>query len=311
MKKRLLLASCLGFVAVNTLAYMHAYKFTHFAKGGEVSKDFEEMNLWDKLALVATGFVNTKEAFDILPKSEFESVELPVRDGKKIACWHIKKEEGKGTILLFHGFTSSKASLLLEARFFEELGYSVFLVDFLGHGSSEGYQTTIGYKESEEVKIAFNYIKEQDSGQKILIFAASMGATATMRAVATYGIRPDALLLECPFGSLLQTVKNRFEIINLPKTPFPELMLFWASVQHAVWLPAHKPAIYAQSIHIPTLLMQGKADPKVKRKETQAIYKNLKGLKQLTYFKNIGHQSYCRNASTKWKKTVSNFLEIF
>ena len=77
MKKRLLLASCLGFVAVNTLAYMHAYKFTHFAKGGEASKDFEDMNLWDKLALVASGFVNTKERFSILPKSNFSNEARP------------------------------------------------------------------------------------------------------------------------------------------------------------------------------------------------------------------------------------------
>lgn len=310
MKKRLLLASCLGFVAINTLAYMHAYKFTHFAKAGKGTKDFEEMDLWDKLALVATGFVNTKEVLGNLPKSKFERIKLKVRDQQKIACWHIKKEKSKGTVLLFHGFTSSKAALLLEARFFEELGYAIFLVDFLGHGTSQGYQTTIGYKEAQEVKIAFDYIKKQDKNQKIIIFAVSMGATAAMRAVANYGIEPDALLLECPFGSLLQTVKNRFEIINLPRSPFSELILFWASIQHSVWLPSHKPAIYAHSIHIPTLLMQGKADPKVKQKETQTIYKNLKGLKQLTYFKNIGHQSYCRNASSKWEKTVSNFLEM-
>ena len=148
MKKKLLLASCLGFVAVNTLAYMHAYKFTHFAKSGVGSKDFEEMGFWDKLALVASGFVNTKETLKSLPQNEFEMVELEARGGQKIACWHIKKEKSKGTLLLFHGFTSSKAALLPEARFFESLGYSIFLVDFLGHGTSEGYQTTIGYKEA-------------------------------------------------------------------------------------------------------------------------------------------------------------------
>src|SRR5437773_2704643 len=69
-----------------------------------------------------------------------------------IQCWSIKTDSAKGTVILFHGYGGQKSSLLGKSNEFIEQGYNTLLVDFMGSGGSEGNQTTMGYKEAEEVK---------------------------------------------------------------------------------------------------------------------------------------------------------------
>lgn len=64
--------------------------------------------------------------------------------------------------------------MLDKAEIFNQLGYSAFLVDFMGSGGSEGNQTTIGFLEAEQVKVSFNYIK-QSGEHNIFIYGTSMG----------------------------------------------------------------------------------------------------------------------------------------
>ncbi len=55
--------------------------------------------------------------------------------------------------------------MLDKAEEFEKMNYKVLLVDFMGSGGSEGNQTTVGFKEADEVKTVFEYILSQ--GEKI------------------------------------------------------------------------------------------------------------------------------------------------
>lgn len=85
----------------------------------------------------------------------------------------IDTEKSKGTVLLFHGYGGEKSQLIKKSDEFIKLGFSTMLVDFMGSGNSEGNQTTIGYKESEEVKTTFEYIRQ--TGEKnIILFGTSM-----------------------------------------------------------------------------------------------------------------------------------------
>lgn len=53
----------------------------------------------------------------------------------------------------FTDMAEKKSSMIDKADVFLDLGYNVFMVDFIGSGGSEGLQTTIGYKEAENVKV--------------------------------------------------------------------------------------------------------------------------------------------------------------
>jgi alpha/beta superfamily hydrolase len=49
--------------------------------------------------------------------------------------------------------------VLDESAGFRQLGYNTLLVDFRAHGNSGGNTCTVGYYESEDVKLAYDYIK--------------------------------------------------------------------------------------------------------------------------------------------------------
>ena len=68
---------------------------------------------------------------------------------------------------MFHGHGSSKSKLLDEAAFMKKSGYNVFLIDLRAHGGSDGNTCTIGYREAEDVKLAYDFVRSQ--GEKNIV----------------------------------------------------------------------------------------------------------------------------------------------
>ncbi len=91
--------------------------------------------------------------------------------------------------------------MLAEAYEFRYQGYNVLMVDFRAHGNSGGNTTTIGVREAEEVKLAYDYVSQMGE-KKIILWGSSMGAVAIAKAVADYDIKPAGVILEMPFASL-------------------------------------------------------------------------------------------------------------
>src|SRR5207237_2938162 len=122
-------------------------------------------------------------------------------------------------------------SLLTPAAAFHEMGYAVLLVDFRGTGGSSGQETTLGVREAADVARAVDYTQHTWPARPLVLYGVSMGAAAIMRAVATEGVHPAALILESPFDRLLDTVANRFHAMGLPAFPAAGLLVFWGSLQ--------------------------------------------------------------------------------
>src|SRR5690606_3486437 len=195
------------------------------------------------------------------------------------------------------------------AKIFDSLQFNTLLVDFMGSGGSEGNNTTIGYKEADQVKTAFEFVKEK--GEKnIYLFGTSLGAVAIMKAMDDYALAVSGLILECPFGSMYETVCARFDNMNVPRFPMAGLLVFWGGVQNGFWAFGHNPTEYAKSIQCPTLLLYGEKDEKVSVRETEEIFDNLPGRKKLRTFPDAGHESYLLKYRKEWIEEVSEFLNV-
>jgi alpha-beta hydrolase superfamily lysophospholipase len=239
------------------------------------------------------------------PVRNFETIKL--KSNKEIECWSIKTDSSRGTVILFHGYCDNKSSLIGLSNIFNNLGYSTLLVDFMGAGNSEGNQTTIGYKESEEVKTTYDYLRQQ--GEKhICLFGASLGAAAVLKAINDYKISPDAIILECPFGTMYEAVCARFKPINIPVFPMAYLLTFWGGVQNGFWAFGFNPADYAKSVKCPTMIIYGGKDILVSRKEIDDIFSNLNCAKQLKIYPNAGHDDYFREYKDQWIEDVGHFI---
>jgi uncharacterized protein len=294
------------FVVANVVAYQHAYKFTHFTGDVARTRDPKELSPLAKAGLLFTGIDNPHPQPKAFPTQPYETVK--VKSTTLLDCWHIKKAGAKGTVLMFHGYAGEKSSLLGRADVWLDLGYSVFMVDFMGSGGSVGNKTSIGYTEADQVRDCFNYIQGQGE-KEIVLFGTSMGAAAVLKALKdNTSVKPAGIVLECPFGSLYRTVAARFELMNVPAFPMAGLLCFWGGVQNGYWAFSHNPAAYAKSVTCPTLLMFGEQDNRVGVGETQEIFDNLQGPKTYAGYANEGHNVFSDTNRQTWVTDVTTFM---
>lgn len=136
-----------------------------------------------------------------------------------------------------------------------------------------------------------------------------MGAAAVLKAAADDDLRPAALILECPFDSLIGTVRHRLTSRGLPSFPLADLLVLWGGVQEGFNGFRYRPIDSAARVQVPTLLMNGDQDEWVRVDEARAIFDALKGPKALRLFAGVGHDSCLRRRpEEEWKAIVGRFL---
>lgn len=305
--RRLVYLLVLIFVLINIITISHAYKFTHFSINKDQVRTSSpgKLTFYKKLKTLLLGVNNPKPFSKIDRPKDFSVKKL--KSNVDIEIWENMIPGSKGIVLLFHGYSAEKSSLLKNAEFFRTLGYSTILVDFMGCGNSAGEQTTIGYYEADNVVTVYNYAKELSD--VIILYGHSMGSASIMRAVSQYKINPDKIILECPFGSMQQTVENRFENMKVPIFPMSYFLTFWGGIINGFWAFDHNPNDYAKTITQPTLLMYGARDNNVKRVEIDTIYNHLISKdKALKIFEEAGHENYAEKFSQEWQNSIFRFL---
>jgi len=298
------------FVLLNVIVAFHAYKFTHFYNKGEITvKKKEEKTGWDKAKEMFFGINAVKKQNDITTDSTFKTIYLKTKDSLKLEAWYIEADSSKGTVLLFHGHGSNKSGIYKEAELFNKMGYNTLLVDFRAHGGSEGNTCTIGYDESEDVKLAYDHIKNK--GEKnIVLWGISMGASTITKAVKDHQLEPQKVILEMPFGTVKDAVKGRLKVMGLPAEPIGTLLTFWGGTEHGFWAFGMKPQEYASSIKCPVLLQWGKNDTRVSKSEEEILFKNIANTnKKFVVYENTGHESICKKETAKWEAEVAAFLK--
>lgn len=294
------------FILLNAICFMHAWKFTHFSSSATNRQSAYDYTLGEKLKAIVTGVNQPRPANHHLPDVPYQQVRI--ESNKEIAGWYMPVAEGRGTVILFHGYGGEKSSMLDKATQFMNLGYHTLLIDFMGSGESAGNQTTIGFKEGQQVQSAFEFIRNKGE-QNIFLFGTSMGAAAILKCMNDTAIQAKGLILECPFGSLYQTTSARFKKMGIPAFPMAGMLVFWGGVQNGFWGFGHQPQQYAQKVHIPTLFFYGEKDDRVSSDETDQIFGNLKGAKRLVTFPDAGHENYLNRYKEEWTSAVHHFLD--
>lgn len=302
---------CLSlFVLLNIVGAFHAYKFTHFYPDmTHTNKRPEQMSTWEKTRMILFGIQISKPVVKAFPEVPYETVSLHTSNHLKLEGWWIPALQPRGTVILFHGYMGNKGAQLPEAAYFRALGYNTFLLDFRAHGNSDGMATSIGYKEAEDVWLAYDFVRRQKAENHIILWGMSMGAAAILKAVPEYQLEAEKIILESPFATLTDAVKGRMRAVHLPGTPLAQILTFWGGVELGFSGFSYAPEQYAQKIKIPVLLSWGKQDTRVIAQETQAIYHHLGSKdKTLLIFPNAGHESLCTNDPHKWQAAIRQFL---
>ncbi len=303
---------CLGaaFVVLNVLAYRHAWAMTHFIPAGGWKRKPEALTRLEKVRALIGGVRLCRPHLDARPDDfGLAWVKHTVAGTTaELEAWYLPHPSPAGIVLLFHGYGNCKAKLLPEARAFHDLGYACFLLDFPGCGGSGGNATTLGFLEAGDVARAVDYVRRTWDERLLILFGQSMGAAAVLRAIAVHHVEPDAVVLECPFDRLLNTVKARFQAMGVPSFPAAHLMIFWGSLQRGYNAFRHNPVVYARRVRCPALLLYGRDDRRVSRHDVEAVFAALAGDKEMHLFDGLGHESYVAQKPDEWKGYVAPFL---
>lgn len=302
------------FIFINIICALQAYHLTHFYANVPLQDTTPQSSI-AKFGVTLFGAPVGKSVIEDSFNVPHKNIRLKTEDGLTLAGWYADNSNrddtiktDKGTIIMFHGHGSCRSGIIKEAEAFYSLGYNVCMIDFRAHGESEGEVCTIGYIESKDVKAAYDYVAKL--GEKnIILYGISLGAAAIMKAINDYNIQPSKIILEMPFGTLLDAVKGRLRLMNLPEQPLASLLTFWGGTEQGFWAFGNKPEEFAKKITCPVLLQWGKMDPRVTQKETGDIYANLASTqKTLVKYDSCGHESLCKKENGKWMQTVTQFL---
>jgi pimeloyl-ACP methyl ester carboxylesterase len=115
---------------------------------------------------------------------EVDQVQFPAVDGTRLSGWLIEGDAARPPVLLCHDVGSSKASQVSLGIELQRRGFTVLMLDFRGHGQSEGRSSTLGLEEKRDVLGALDFLMERQGreGGRVGVYGVGMGAHAAVLA---------------------------------------------------------------------------------------------------------------------------------
>jgi pimeloyl-ACP methyl ester carboxylesterase len=149
-----------------------------------------------------------------------EESKFTVPGGAQRGGWFFPGLRGAPTIILCHGYGSSRGELLTLATSLQDRQYNVFMFDFIGHGDNKGY-STMGYVEARELKAALDELSKRDDvdATKFGIWGTNIGAYAAL-AVAEQSPQIRAVVVESVYDQPPDFMKIQIDHSGLAGIPF-------------------------------------------------------------------------------------------
>jgi pimeloyl-ACP methyl ester carboxylesterase len=146
------------------------------------------------------------------PPAGYAQVQLQ-SEGLRLRGWLSRGERDLPAVVIVHGLGDSLESYQEHARPFIKRGHSVLLLDLRGHGGSEGSFTTLGGRESEDVRTAIGYLQGESLAEEgIVLMGHSMGSVAVLLSAAG---RRDvrAIVVEAPYDTFRNTISHHAKLL--------------------------------------------------------------------------------------------------
>lgn len=264
------------------------------------------------LILILSTGIAFAEGDKAVKDENVESGHVVTADNKKIYYDHYKNDHEK-VIILAHGFFNSKQTVLFQEM---ALGlndeYDVIVMDFRGHGMSDGpFHWTA--KEHQDLEAILAYARQDY--QDIGVIGFSLGA-ATSLIVASRTEEIDSLIA---ISTPTQFRKINYHIWRLG---FFENIFYNMSREGRIgkgvrpgrlWLKKIKPIDIVDDINIPVLYLHGKKDWLVRPKHSEKLFEKSPQNKEILFIEKGTHAEYLfrrdREGTTKifknwFKKTL-------
>ena len=116
----------------------------------------------------------------------YVDVSFPAADGVRLTAWYVPSRN-RAALVLLHGASSTRSSVLSQASVLAGHGFGVLLVDARGHGDSDGTAMDFGWYGDQDIIGAVSYLatrgRDVDPG-RIAVVGMSMGGEEAVGAAA-------------------------------------------------------------------------------------------------------------------------------
>jgi uncharacterized protein len=165
-----------------------------------------------------------------------DAMKFSVPGGGQRDGWFFPGLVGAPTIVLCHGYGSSRGELLTLVSALQDHQYNVFVFDFTAHGANAGV-TTFGYREADEVRAAIDVLAKRNDvdAARFGLWGYNLGAYAGLRE-AEKDPRVRALTLDAVYDYPKQMVKIGVERAGVGGFPFmvksAQMCFEWMNYEH-------------------------------------------------------------------------------
>ncbi|HYE21149.1 MAG TPA: alpha/beta fold hydrolase [Tepidisphaeraceae bacterium] len=121
----------------------------------------------------------------------------------------------KGVIVVIHGLTDRKESMLSVAESYAEAGYVAVCPDLRAHGESGGKYTSLGYYEKRDMMALLNHLQQQGYDvSRVGAFGGSLGAAISIQ-WAAMDPRVKSIIAVAPFADLRSELTHAYAKFNI------------------------------------------------------------------------------------------------
>lgn len=152
---------------------------------------------YDKPLLKSTGIIGIEE------------IAVKTADGLTLFGWYKAPQDGRPTILWFHGNASNVGWTAVSAIPYIKQGYGVLLAEYRGYATNPGKPTEEGLYKDARAFMGWLLNEKKTPESSIILFGESLGSgPATQLAMEHPTVQ--ALVLEAPFSSAQDVAQKRY-----------------------------------------------------------------------------------------------------
>lgn len=241
------------------------------------------------------------------PVLQARQIQLVTTSDVLVSGWWSPGRPGLGAVLLLHGVRGDRRQMLQRAQLLHRQGRGALLIDLPGHGESGGTAITFGWRESEAVVAALEFLAKEVPCERRAVIGVSLGAASTV--LARGRPRIDAVVLESMYPTIEDAVADRLKLhLGEWAGGLSPLLLSQLPLQLDITAQQLRPIDHIAELHAPLLVISGSNDRHTPAAETQRLFAAAAEPKSLWMVPGAGHVDLFDFAPEDYTRRVSAFL---
>jgi len=235
-------------------------------------------------------------------------------DGLKLTASHFTpKEKSDKWVVVVHGYGRSQNSVWDIANQYLKNGYHVLVPDLRASGESEGSYLSMGYFESDDVKLWIDQIVQSVPKAEIVLHGVSMGAATVIQAsVKSLPDNVKAIVEDCGYTSAYTMFSLQLKkLYGLPAFPIMDFVNVLCKTKAGYYLSDANPLAVIDKNRIPMLFIHGGKDELAPFDMMLQLYEAANCEKEKLEIVEAGHADSRNVDPVAYYKKVFSFIDQY